>query len=135
MRVNEVSANSFDGKIKFDKRMSKSLVKYVNRVLDHPVNGVSAREKIAKKSYDVGVYNMSSKKAIHPKLGFITSFKVDGDDKYFRNVIKINTPIIFAANEMARYIKWVDGNKEMLNGYNNFFEAIASKWRSYFGKK
>ncbi len=36
---------------------------YANRVVDYKINGISAREIIAKKSYDIGISNMSSKKS------------------------------------------------------------------------
>lgn len=134
MKINDISKNNFEGKIRFDKKMSKPLVDYVNRVLDYPINGITAREKIAKRTYDLGVYNITTKKSVYPKIAFLTSFKVAGEDSYYKSKIRTNYSIMHAAKEMARYIKWVDEIKEGLYGYNNFFEGIASTWRNFFSK-
>ena len=130
MRVNNINETRFDGKINFDKKMPKSLQEYANRVLDYKIDGKSARDIIANKSYDVGVSNISSKKAIHPKLMFLTSFKVtsfkDGsEDVYYRHNIRTNYSVLVGAREVLRYLNWVDKAKENLNGYNNFWEKLA----------
>ena len=125
MRVESVSAIGFQGKINFDKKMSKPLQKYANRIMDYKINGISAREIIAKKSYDIGISNMSSKKAIHPKILFLTSFKCDGEDVYYRHKIRTNYPEAIGASELLRYLKWVDDAKKDRNGYNNFWERLA----------
>ena len=130
MRADMVSNTDFRGKINIDKKMSKPMQDYVNRVLDYKIDGKSAREIISKKSYDVGISNMSSKKAIHPRLLLLTSFKVTSfregsEDVYYRHKIRTNYPVLVGAKEVLRYLNWVDKAKENKNGYNNFWEKLV----------
>ena len=62
MKINNVEKTSFKGKVIFNKKLTKPMVEYADKVLDHPFSGTTARERIAKSSYDVEINGRVSKK-------------------------------------------------------------------------
>ena len=55
MQINNIQENSFKGKVKFNKKLTKPMVEYANKILDQPFSGTTARERIAKSSYDLEI--------------------------------------------------------------------------------
>ena len=83
MKINNVEKTSFKGKVIFNKNLTKPMVEYADKVLDHPFSGTTARKRIAKSTYDVEINGRVSKKTVHPKLFFASNFKILKDPKSF----------------------------------------------------
>ena len=72
--LNDIKDNSFKGKVKFNKKLTKPMIEYANKILDQPFSGTTARERIAKSTYDVEIHGRVSKRTIHPRLFFSSGF-------------------------------------------------------------
>ena len=70
MKINNIKENSFKGKVKFDKKLTKPMLEFANKILDYPFSGTTARERIAKSTYDVEIYGRVSKKNDSSKIIF-----------------------------------------------------------------
>ena len=134
MQINSISDNSFEGKVKFDKKLTKPMIEYANKILDYPFSGTTARERIAKATYDVNVFGRTTKKTIHPKLNFSSSFKQLKDPRCLYHVSNstyhFNTKSnIHSTNAQGAY--------ELNNGLTKFEEYKSRHYYAYnsFGEK
>ena len=71
MLTNQISTTDFKGKIFYEKKMTKPMIDYANKILDVNING-TARERIKKAPYDLYIDKFGTKKSVHPKIYFGT---------------------------------------------------------------
>ena len=145
MKTNVVNNNSFKGKVKFSKKLSKPMIDYANRILDAPFSGTTARERIARASYDVEIYGRFSKKTINPKIFFSSTFKQLRDPKALYYVssstyccpergVSINSPVAIGANKLNNHITLFEQYKNThYYTYNTFGEKVRAFFNRMFG--
>lgn len=145
MQISPITDSNFKGKIKFDKRLSKSKIDYVNKILDYPLgNGKTLRKRILKGSYDIDVFSLDTRKTIHPKVLFHSKFnKLKG--KYFADAWSCESSytgnplrIDFSEKDGVEHLKtFLDDFEKYKNfydyTYNSFGEKIKAYIKKYFG--
>lgn len=135
MKTNNISATSFQGKVKFDKKLTKPMIEYANKILDAPFSGTTARERITKATYDIQIQGRVSKKTIHPKLFFSSDFKSLKDPKSFHYTSKFT---YFSPSKGASIHSTVTEGAYKLNEHLTKFEEYKA-WYPYayntFGEK
>lgn len=145
MKTNSINSTSFEGKIKFDKKLTKPMVEYVNKILDYPFSGTTARERIEKATYDVDIIGRVTKKTIHPKLFFSTSFNILRDPKKFSFVSKftyfspskgvnISSNAVEGAHKLNEHLtKFEQYKNSHCYSYNDFGEKVSAFFKRFFG--
>ena len=144
MYINSISENSFDGKIRYDKFLSKTKKDFVEKVLDDPINGSTLRKRISKGSYDVRVFSIDTKRTIHPKVYFNSNFKKLKEKSWERCLsfstsskgLRIDTPIDKGAEHLAKFLEQFERYKNYTNySYNSFGEKMKAVLKKFFGIK
>lgn len=142
MQIQLSTNNNFEGKVKFDKRLSKEKISYVNRILDFSKDGKnSLRKRISKSSYDVEVFSMDTKKTIHPKVQFSSYFYKlkgksfadawDGKSTFSYQPLRIDKPI----NEGAEFLeKFLDKFEEYKSFYDYTYNGFVEKMKAFLKK-
>ena len=145
MQINNIQENSFKGRVKFDKKLTKSMVVYANEILDHPFSGTTARERIAKATYDVEISGRASKRTINPKLFFSSSFNLLKDPKIFHHTssftyfspskgVSINSTVPEGAHKLNEHLSKVEEYKGWYPyAYNTFGEKVSVFFKRMFG--
>lgn len=145
MHVESLSDNAFQGKVVFDKKLSKPMVDYANKILDAPFSGTTARERIARASYDVVIHGHYSKKTINPKLFFSSSFNQLRDPKALYHSsrstycspprgVSINSPVAIGTKELQDHMTKFEKYKRYHRyAYNSFGEMVQAFWGRMFG--
>ena len=145
MQINNIQENSFKGRVKFDKKLTKSMVVYANEILDHPFSGTTARERIAKATYDVEISGRASKRTINPKLFFSSSFNLLKDPKIFHHTssftyfspskgVSINSTVPEGAHKLNEHLSKVEEYKGWYPyAYNTFGEKVSAFFKRMFG--
>ena len=144
MQINNIKENSFKGNVKFNKKLTKPMVEYANKILDYPFSGTTARERIAKSSYDVEINGKASKKTIHPKLFFSTSFNILKDPKSFSYTSKftycspskgasIHSTVAEGAYKLNEHLTKFEEYKSWYPyAYNTFGEKVSAFFKRMF---
>ena len=136
MKVNTITNNSFEGKIIFDKKLTKPMIEYTNKVLEYPYLGKTARERIATKTYDVNVFGHQTKKTINPRIWFCSEFKVLNYESIRRacsKSIKLKTPISECAEILNLFLVHFESYKDRFDySYNSFGEKVNAFMRKLF---
>ena len=145
MSINNVEKISFNGKVKLNKKLTRPMVEYANKILDQPFSGTTARERIAKSSYDVEISGRVSKRTIHPKLFFSSSFNSLKDPKIPHHTSSFT---YFSPSKGASIHSTVAEGAHMLNehltkfeeykgwypyAYNTFDEKVSAFFKRMFG--
>ena len=145
MKINNIKENSFKGKVKFDKKLTKPMIEYANKILDHPFSGTTARERIAKSTYDVEIHGRVSKKMIHPKLFFSSGFNILKDPKNFSNTSRfaycspskgasIHSSVAEGAHKLNEHLTKFEEYKGWYPyAYNTFGEKVSVFFKRMFG--
>ena len=145
MQINNIQENSFNGKIIFNKKLTKPMVEYANKILDHPFSGTNARERIAKSTYDVEINGRVSKKTIHPKLFFSSGFKMLKDPKIFSYTsgftyfspskgASIHSTVAEGAYKLNEHLTKFEEYKSWYPyAYNTFGEKVFAFFKRMFG--
>ena len=145
MKTNSVNSTSFEGKVKFDKKLTKPMIDYANKILDAPFSGTSARERIANASYDVRIFGRATKKTIHPKIFFTSDFKTLKDPKSFHyssgftycspsKGASINSTVAEGAYKLNEHLtKFEEFKSWYPYAYNSFSEKVSAFFRRMFG--
>ena len=145
MKINNVEKTSFKGKVIFNKKLTKPMVEYADKVLDHPFSGTTARKKIAKSTYDVEINGRVSKKTVHPKLFFASNFKMLKDPKIFSYTSKfsyhspskgvsIHSTVAEGAYKLNEHLTQFEEYKGWYPyAYNTFGEKISAFFKRMFG--
>ncbi|MBE7710751.1 MAG: hypothetical protein E7Z92_01285 [Cyanobacteria bacterium SIG31] len=138
MQVDSIAANTFNGHIKFDKKIPKKKLKTLNEVLDFKINQKSLRERIKKASYDLEIFNNGSKKSIHPKALIVTSFKTlyNPDGYLYRTKLYLNKTSEENAIILNKFLdKFELYKKNHYYSYNSLGEKISTYFQKLFGMK
>ena len=121
------------------------MIEYTNKVLDYPYLGKTARERIAKATYDVEVHGRVSKKTIHPKLFFSSDFKSLKDPKSFHYTSKftyfspskgasIHSTVTEGAYKLNEHLTKFEEYKAWYPyAYNTFGEKVSAFFKRMFG--
>ena len=145
MKINNIQENSFKGNVKFDKRLTKPMIEYANKILDHPFSGSTARERIAKSTYDVEISGRVSKKTVHPKLFFLSGFKMLKDSKIFSYTsgftyfspskgVSIHSTVAEGAYKLNEHLTKFEEYKSWYPfAYNTFGEKVSAYFKRMFG--
>ena len=145
MSINNVEKISFNGKVKFNKKLTRPMVEYANKILDHPFSGTTARERIAKSSYDVEISGKVSKRTIHPKLFFSSSFNLLKDPKFSHHTsgftycspskgASINSTVAEGAHKLNEHLTKFEEYKGWYPyAYNTFGEKVSAFFKRMFG--
>lgn len=143
MRVDNIQGNSFEGKVKFDKKLTKPMLEYANKILDAPFSGTTARERIANATYDVEIGGRATKKTIHPRIFFSSEFKSLRDPKQFSLSrehyycsprIRVHSTVSEGAYELNQYLTKLEEYKSWYKySYNTFGEKVSAFFRRMFG--
>ena len=145
MQVNNIQENSFKGKVKFNKKLTKPMVEYANKILDQPFSGTTARERIAKSSYDLEINGRNSKRTVHPKLFFSSSFNSLKDPKiphhtssftYFSpsKGVSIHSTVPEGAHKLNEHLTKFEEYKGWYPyAYNTFGEKVSAFFKRMFG--
>ena len=145
MQITSISNNSFDGKIKYDKALSKSKIDFVEKILDYKKSGKTLRDRITRANYDVIVDSFEEESTLHPKVYFYSKFKklratnhYEDAEKYayFSEDLKINTSVKNGAKHLERFLN--DFEKKRRN-YYNIYSTTCDKMKEtvkrFFGIK
>ena len=147
MKTNTVSAMSFQGKVNFDKKLTKPMLEYANKILDYPFSGTTARERIAKSTYDLQINGKVSKKTIHPKLFFLSDFKILKDPKSFHYTsmftycspgkgVSIHSTVAEGAYKLNEHLTQFEEYKNWYPyAYNTFGEKVLAFFKRMFGRR
>ena len=145
MEVNNVSAIGFNGKVIMRKQLTKPMTEYANKILDYPYFGTTARERIAKATYDVEIMGRISKKTIHPKLSFYSSFKLLRNPKCLHHCstaayvspksgVSIHSSEALGATLLNEHLtKFEKYKNDHCYAYNTFGEKIKAFFNRMFG--
>lgn len=145
MQINNIQENSFKGKVTLDKKLTKPMVEYANKILDHPFSGTTARERIAKATYDVEISGRASKRTINPKLFFSSSFNLLKDPKIYHHTsrftyfspskgVSINSTVPEGAHKLNEHLSKVEEYKGWYPyAYNTFGEKVSAFFKRMFG--
>ena len=145
MKANNISTVSFQGKVNFDKKLTKPMIDYANKILDYSFSGTTARERIAKASYDVQIHSRVTKRTIHPKLFFSSDFKTLKDPKIFHydskftyyspsKRVSINSTVAKGAYMLNDHLTKFEEYKNWYPyAYNTFGEKILAFFKRMFG--
>ena len=145
MQINNIQENSFNGRVTLDKKLTKPMVEYANKILDQPFSGTTARERIAKATYDVEISGRVSKRTINPKLFFSSSFSLLKDPKIFHHTssftyfspskgVSINSTVPEGAHKLNEHLSKVEEYKGWYPyAYNTFGEKISAFFKRMFG--
>ena len=126
MQINPVSNTNFEGRILFDKNLSKPMRDYANKMIDSVHNGEILRDKLGHKTFDITFFSMSSKKAIHPKLEFYSCFDTlnPKDRRCYNSRIRPNEDFKQNVEKVSNFIDRIEEEKQWQGGYNTFFEKM-----------
>ena len=145
MQINNIQENSFKGKVKFNKKLTKPMVEYANKILDQPFSGTTARERIAKSTYDVEISGRVSKRTIHPKLFFSSSFNLLKDPKIYSYTseftyyspskgVSIHSTVAEGAHKLNEHLTKFEEYKNWYPyAYNTFGEKVSAFFKRMFG--
>lgn len=145
MQINNIQENSFKGKVKFNKKLTQPMVEYANKILDQPFSGTTARERIAKSTYDVEISGKVSKRTVHPKLFFSSSFNVLKDPKISHHTsrftyfspskgVSINSTVAEGAHKLNEHLTKFEEYKGWYPyAYNTFGEKVSAFFKRMFG--
>lgn len=145
MQINNIQENSFKGKVKFNKKLTKPMVEYANKILDQPFSGTTARERIAKSSYDVEISGKVSKRTVHPKLFFSSSFNLLKDPKSYTYTseftyfspskgVSIHSTVAEGAHKLNEHLTKFEEYKGWYPyAYNTFGEKVSAFFKRMFG--
>lgn len=145
MQISSIQENSFKGKVKFNKKLTKPMVEFANKILDQPFSGTTARERIAKSSYDVEISGKVSKRTVHPKLFFASDFKILKDPKSFSYTSKfsyhspskgvsIHSTVAEGAHKLNEHLTKFEEYKGWYPyAYNTFGEKVSAFFKRMFG--
>ena len=145
MQINNIQENSFKGKVKFNKKLTKPMVEYANKILDQPFSGTTARERIAKSSYDVEISGKVSKRTVHPKLFFSSSFNLLKDPKSYTYTseftyfspskgVSIHSTVAEGAHKLNEHLTKFEESKGWYPyAYNTFGEKVSAFFKRMFG--
>ena len=145
MKTNNIKEISFTGRVNFNKKLTKPMVDYANKILDHPFSGTTARERIANSTYDVEIYGRVSKKTIHPRLFFITNLAILRDPKKISFTTKfihfspskgvsIHSTVAEGAYELNEHLtRFEEYKSSHAYAYNTFGEKVSAFFKKMFG--
>ena len=145
MKIDNIKETSFKGKVKFNKKLTKPMLEYANKILDHPFSGTTARERIAKSTYNVEIYGRVSKKTIHPKLFFLSNFNTLKDPRSFSYTsehtycspgkgVSIHSTVAEGAYKLNEHLTKFEEYKGWYPyAYNTFGERISAFFKKTFG--
>lgn len=143
MKIESIDSSTFGGKVKFDKKLTKPMVEYANKILDAPFSGTTARERIARATYDVKISGRATKRTIHPKLSFTSEFKCLKDPKkysvclshiYSTSGSSIHSTVAEGAYKLNEHLTNFERHKNWYNySYNTFGEKVSAFFRRMFG--
>lgn len=145
MKINNTKESSFKGRVEFNKKLTKPMVEYANKILDQPFSGTTARERIAKSSYDVEISGRVSKRTVHPKLFFTSNFKILKDPKNYSYTSKftyhspskgvsIHSTVAKGAYKLNEHITEFEEYKSWYPyAYNTLGEKISALFKRMFG--
>jgi len=145
MSINNVEKIYFNGKVNFNKKLTRPMVEYANKILDQPFSGTTARERIAKSSYDVEISGKVSKRTIHPKLFFSSSFNLLKDPKIFSYTsgftycspskgASIHSTVAEGAHKLNEHLTKFEEYKGWYPyAYNTFGEKVSAFFKRMFG--
>lgn len=147
MKTNVISSNNFDGKVKLHPKLTKPMLEYANQILDYPFSGTTARERIKKATYDVNIFGWTTKKTIHPKLHFYSSFNLLKDKKQEYHVgesrfvsggkgTSIHSSVAEGAHNLNYFLSRFEQRKrENSLAYNTFGEKMIAIFNRFLGIK
>ena len=126
MKIDQVLNTNFEGRVLFDKNLSKPMREYANKIIDTVHNGEILRNKLGEKTFDITFFSMSSKKAIHPKLEFYSCFNTlnPKDRRCYNSRIRPNEDFKQNVERVSRFIDRIQEEKNWQGGYNTFFEKV-----------
>lgn len=130
MQINQISNNSFEGRVYYNKNMPKTMKNYAETLLNTKFKNQTLREKLAKKTFDLTFFTTSSKKAIKPKLEFYSGFKVlnPKDKKYYNSRVRIGDDFYKNATKISDFIDLMEDRKQAYSGYN----TLGEKFKLWF---
>ena len=130
MKINNAEKTSFKGEVIFNKKLTKPMVEYADKVLDHPFSGTTARKRIAKSTYDVEINGRVSKKTVHPKLFFASKFLYHSPSKG----VSIHSTVAEGAHKLNEHLTKFEEYKGWYPyAYNTFGEKISAFFKRMFG--
>lgn len=144
MQITSASNTNFEGKIIFNKKLSKQKIEFVNKVLDYSKDGEEClRKQIAKKSYDVEIFSTDTKRTVHPKVIFSSYFNKlkgkdcwsawDGQSTYTTKPLRIDSSLEEGSNQVKKFIKNFEDYKNLYDyTYNGFKEKVQAHIRKLF---
>ena len=142
MKVNNISRESFSGKVNFDNKLKKPMMEYANKVLDFAIDGKTAREKISKSTYNLDILGSCTKKTVHPKIFFASTFKKltssrispkTTSSRYYSSSIRISSSVEDGAMKLNRFLDLFENyKKETRYSYNSFGEKIVAYFNRAF---
>ena len=136
MQINLISENNFEGKIKFDKELTKKKLQVLNDILDFKIDNKSTRERIKKATYNLEILNIRSRKAIHPNVLVRSYFKtLLNPDKYYQSMrIHIDNNLEKNANVLNNFLDKFESRKNSYYySYNSIYEKICAFFNKIFG--
>ena len=68
MRIDNVSNNTFGGKLWVSSFVKPSETKFLNGILDYEINGISNRELLKNKRFHLDIWSHNSRQTVHPKI-------------------------------------------------------------------
>ena len=145
MKINNTKETSFNGRIEFNKKLTKPMVEYANKILDHPFSGTTARERITKSTYNVEIGGRVSKRTVHPKLFFSSNFKILKDPKSFSYTsgftyhspskgVSIHSTVAEGAYKLNEHLTKFEEYKSWYPyAYNTLGEKVSAFFKRMFG--
>ena len=133
MFVSKVSRENFEGKIKYDEKLTRQKKEAISKILDYKMGEQSIRERIKKATYNMEIVNNGSKKAIHPKVLVISSFKTlyNPDGYFYRAKLYLNK----SSEENAVLLnKFLDDFEYKKKSYYHSYNSFAEKTVAFFNK-
>ena len=135
MQIDKTSSVSFSGKVFYNSNLPSSVNYYLKRVMAYPINGHSAQDILAKKSYDLHFFPVSTIESKNPCIGFYSRFKTRKQGLHTEaHHTRIEKPVDESAERIHKFLETIDKTKSELEGYNNIFEWFSIIFKK-FSKK
>lgn len=144
MRIDNISNNNFQGKFIMPKKLTKKEQEFANELINYRFNGLSNKEYLESKNFDVNILGRKNKKSTHRKLYFhiglnhigtkanergmdITTIKADS--------ARLDEGVTKAAYNLRYFIDSADSYIEnnLPTQYNTKFQKFIVKAKMFLG--
>ncbi len=133
MQINSIDKNNFEGKFIIKGKTKANKGWFIRDGFSYPIDGVSNKQILDKKTFDVEVYQVSKH-----NLDLVSRYKTHNYDLHIHeevvsNRVSLRQGLTGLVNDVRKHITDVETQKKKDNGFNTFGERVKTYFKMALG--